>query len=148
MRKAGAGDDRPAFFYFFFFRITMTAMAAIHLAPPGIARSLPAVLPGIAHSSAFSLIFSRRFSIFLTKNALSVFLCSFMPIFQLGVVMHYVNYVRFSLFKPFFRPRSAFAALLRRFMGTLASHGEISRGSRTLDHASDRPEKAPDKDKN
>ena len=35
-----------------------------------------------AHFSVFSLILTRRFSSFLTKNALSVFLCNFMFIFQ------------------------------------------------------------------
>ena len=56
----------------------------------------------LAHLSAFSLILTRRFSIFLTKNAISVFLCYFMLIFQPAAGMHEINYGQFPLFEPLF----------------------------------------------
>ena len=90
----------------------------------------------LAHLSAFSLIFTRRFSIFLTKNAISVFLCYFMLIFQPAARMHYVNYSRFSLFERL-SPASGHlqgtsTALQTRFRGASGSFGEDSIDSRTL----------------
>ena len=83
----------------------------------------------LAHSTAFSLIFSRRFSIFLTKNALLVFLCYFMLIFQPAAGMRDVNYVQLSLFEPLFSASwhfsGSFSALQRRF-------GALQRGFKGL----------------
>ena len=101
----------------------------------------------LAHLSAFSLIFTRRFSIFLTKNAISVFLCHFMLIFQPAAGMHEINYGQFPLFEPLFRPQASSLALQRRFWELQRYFREISMDSRTLSHASDHSEKAPDEDK-
>ena len=71
----------------------------------------------LAHLSAFSLIFTRRFSVSLTKNAISVFLCNFMLIFQPAARMQDVNYGRFPHFEPLFRPQGTFGAPLPHLKG-------------------------------
>ncbi len=67
----------------------------------------------LAHSFVFSLIFIRRFSLFSIKNAISVFLCNFMLIFQYASNTEDINYVRLPLFEPLFRPRGISLALPR-----------------------------------
>ena len=67
----------------------------------------------LAHSFVFSLIFIRRFSLFSIKNAISVFLCNFMLIFQYASNTDGINYVRLPLFEPLFRPRGISLALPR-----------------------------------
>ena len=83
----------------------------LHAALPGFARStaLSLIQPRsrsfnriLAHSTAFSLIFFRRFSIFSIKNAISVFLCHFMLIFQPTASCIVVNHSRFPSFEPLF----------------------------------------------
>ena len=106
----------------------------------------------LARSTAFSLIFPRRFSVFITKNAISVFLCHFMLIFQPAAGMHDVNFGRFPLFEPLF-PASRHLcgtseAFPRRFRSASGCCRAVSGDSRTLTHASDRLEKAPGEDKN
>ena len=93
----------------------------------------------LAHSFVFSLIFIRRFSLFSIKNAISVFLCNFMLIFQYASNTDGINYVRLPLFEPLFRPRGISLALprhicsaskaLRGFSDVLQGASERSQGT-------------------
>ena len=93
----------------------------------------------LAHLSAFSLIFTRRFLIFLTKNAISVFLCYFMLIFQPAAGIHEINYGRFPHFEPLFRPRGHLrgtsSAPFSHFRG---ASGSLRGASESIRGASDR----------
>ncbi len=83
----------------------------------------------LAHSTVFSLIFARRFSTFLTKNVLYVFLCYFMLIFQPAAGMHEINYGRFSHFEPLF---SASGLLSRTSKEVLGASKVLQRDLKSL----------------
>ena len=85
----------------------------------------------LAHLSALSLIFTRRFSIFLTKKAISVFLCYFMLIFQPAAGMRDINYSRFPHFEPLF---PAAGLLSRTSKEVLGASKVLQRDFKSLDY--------------